>query len=147
MGRPKERSLRQMTSKFSSEYRNNSRTISSVAYIAFAIFCLGGCVPNMVLRVQNSAGPSGPLQRCPADNGACSTDPNQDLSRFNNAGTRSFTLPACPNGIDSILIEGGNAAIVQCAAPNQPTGASTDTTTTPSSGGAGAPSTATVTNP
>lgn len=116
------------------------------AVILFAVSTLVGCIPNMVLRNTTSAGASGPLQRCPMDNGACAADPNQDASRFNNSGTRNFTLPNCPNGIDSILIEGGNTAVVQCAAPSPSSGGTTTATT-----GTGTtdqtPSTSTVTNP
>ncbi len=97
----------------------------------------------MVLRAQNSPGTLGPLQRCASGQAACVTDPNQDSSRFNQSNTVSFALPACPNGIDSILIEGGSVAVVQCAAPAQ-SGVSS-TTTDPNS--SAVPSTSTVTNP
>jgi hypothetical protein len=87
-----------------------------------------GCVPHFVLRARNSPGTLGPLQRCAVDNGPCGTDPSQDGSRFNNSNTQTFVLPACPHGIDSILVEAGDAAIVQCAAPGQPSLPSTTTT-------------------
>jgi hypothetical protein len=89
-----------------------------------------GCTPHVVLRVADSQGVLGPLQRCPEGSGPCADDPTYDGSQNNLSNTRFFRLPACANGIDSIRVEAGEA-IVQCAAPAQNSLGTTSSTSNP----------------
>lgn len=104
--------------------------------LGLAAMALGACggPANLVLRSRPGT-PSGlgPLQRCERGETPCVTDPNQDGSRFNPSNTVFFSLPACANGIDRILVQHVDGqqpvAIVECAAPNSTPGSGIPETT------------------
>ncbi len=91
-----------------------------------ALLCLCACSSNVVLRRAPGAdtGALRALQRCNVGEAQCSPDPNPDTSRFDDSHTAYFSLPACPFGIEQIVVKDvgtSNAfADVQCAAPPPP---------------------------
>lgn len=113
--------------------------------VALLSLALAGCSQQVLLRrlPADVTGVQGPTQRCVAGQRPCATDPNQDDSRFSDSGTVTLPLPACPNGIDKILIQGAGSgspvALVQCAAPSPTGGAGGGLPITQPGGGVGGP--------
>jgi hypothetical protein len=96
--------------------------------LAFIALVAAGCAGNIHLfRTLGSAtGPLGPPYECRPGAARCAPGAAVDPARSNMHCTRHIPLPACPNGIEDIVIAnvgGTPVATVQCAAPpNTPTG-------------------------
>jgi hypothetical protein len=105
--------------------RTIRRGFAGVLPVVAAVALLSACTANVVLNRRPGAetGVEGTLQRCAAGEKVCTSDPNQDTSRFNAEHTAFFSLPDCPFGIARILVQNSGSsdavAIVQCAARPQ----------------------------